>query len=44
MELDVKLKEATEALKTANLDLNIAKAALTSELKKAEGSNPPTIR
>ena len=37
MELDVKLKEATEALKMANLDLDIAKATLKSELKRAEG-------
>ena len=41
MELDVKLKEATEALEMANLDLDIAKAALKSELKKAEGNTPP---
>ena len=41
MKLDVKLKEATEALKMANLDLDITKAALKSQLKKAEGNNPP---
>ncbi len=34
MELDVKFQEAAEAVKTANLDLDIAKSMLKAEQKK----------
>ncbi len=47
MEPDVKFQEAAEAVKTANLDLDITKSILKAGLKKGEGNDtplPPTSR
>jgi hypothetical protein len=41
MGLNTKFKEAMEAVKTATLDLDIAKMAYKQELKKGEGDDTP---
>ena len=41
MELHTKFQEAAEAVETANLDLDIAKAMLKTEQKKGDNNDTP---